>query len=81
MYLMYSKESCPQCTQLESILKSAKAEFEIRKLGEDFTRDDLVNLFGGLGLALPRSFPILFKDCVFVGGLTEARRMAAEGQL
>lgn len=81
MLKIYSKESCPQCTQLELLLKSRNMKFQTLKLDKDYTREDLAVLFEVLELAQPRSFPILFKDEVFVGGLIEAKIALIKGTL
>lgn len=81
MIKIYSKDACPQCTQLELLLKSREYKFQVLKLDKDYTREDLASLFDSLDLAQPRSFPILFKDDIFVGGLIEAKIAMIKGTL
>jgi glutaredoxin len=78
-YELYGKDNCPGCVQLEALLKSSGIEPEVKKFGKDFDLPFLQSLFEGN--TMPRTFPILFKDGKFVGGLAEARKAKAEGDL
>jgi glutaredoxin len=81
MYIVYSKDNCPQCFQLESLLKAKKIQFEVKKLDKDYSRDELENYFSISGIPMPRSFPILFKDVNFLATFNDARAMIAKGDL
>ena len=74
MLTIYSKEACPQCVQLENLLKSRSYTYTVLKLDKDFNREQLALKFSQLSLNQPRSFPVLFKDDdILIGGLVEAK--------
>lgn len=79
MLVVYSKDNCPQCLQLESLLKVKGKAYEVKKLDKDYTREDLEGLFEGK--AIPRSFPMLFNGTEFIGTLNEAKLAIATGKL
>lgn len=79
MLTLYSKDNCPQCLQLESLLKVKGKEYQVKKLDKDYTREDLENIFAGK--PIPRSFPMLFNGTEFVGTLNEAKLAIATGKL
>lgn len=82
MLFLYSKENCPQCTQLENLLKlKAKSPYKVLKLDKDYTREFLEDTFAKLGKPVPRSFPILFNEGVFVGGLNEGKLAVVKGEI
>lgn len=81
MLTVFSKEACPACVQLVNLLKARGYEFEVKKLDADYTRENLAEMFESKGLVQPRSFPILFKDEVLVGGLIEAKMAVAKNTL
>lgn len=81
MLTVFSKENCVQCVSLENLLKSNGKEYVTKKLGVDFNREDLVELFNKLEMPLPRSFPLLFKEEEFVGTLNDAKRALSTGML
>lgn len=80
MYTVYSKANCVQCTQAVFLLKNNGAEHEVKKLDEDYVRADLDKLIADSGNPPPRSFPVVFKDGVFVGSLPEVKALAAKGE-
>ena len=81
MLIVFSKDNCAQCTQLENLLKLNGKDYTTKKLGVDFNREDLVELFTKLEKPLPRSFPLLFKEDEFVGTLNEAKKAIMAGKL
>lgn len=81
MLYLYSKENCPQCLQLESLLKVKNIPVEVLKLDKDYTRAELEGKFIALNKPMARSFPVLFKDDALVGGLQEAKIAAVKGEL
>lgn len=81
MYIVYSKDNCTQCVMVENLLKMKGKEYKVRKLDKDYTRDDLEQIFAVLGLEFPRSFPMLFKEQNYIGGLNEVKLLAAKGEL
>lgn len=70
MYVVYSKDQCPQCTQAVTMLRSKGQEFTVLKLGEDYTREELFEK-----CPVPvRSVPQIFKDDEYIGGVPELTR-------
>lgn len=68
MYTVYSKEDCSQCVMTETLLSMKHLKYEIKKLGVDYSREDLLEL-----VPTARSFPVIFKDGVYLGGLKELK--------
>jgi|TARA_B110000285_G_scaffold204676_1_gene241821 glutaredoxin 3 len=64
---IYSKDNCPYCDmavrKAESLQDSNKAEFKVFKLGVDFTREQLFELF-----PTARTFPQIIIDGQSIGG-------------
>ena len=46
MFTVYSKENCPFCTKVITVLKLTKQEYEVKKYGVDFDRDEFYDMFG-----------------------------------
>lgn len=66
--VVWSKYNCPYCDQAKALLNQKNIEFEERKIGDGWTRDDLLE-------AVPnaRTVPQIFIDEKLVGGFTELR--------
>lgn len=72
--IVWSKDSCPYCVQAKALLTQKNIEFEERKIGDGWTKEDLLE-------AVPnaRTVPQIFLDGELVGGFTELRtRFLAE---
>jgi glutaredoxin 3 len=67
--VIWSKYNCPYCEQAKSLLKSKDIEFEERKIGDGYTREDLLE-------AVPnaRTLPQIFLDGEPIGGFTELKK-------
>ena len=81
MITVYSKDNCPQCLQVESLLKMKGKTYEVKKLDKDYTREDLDAVFEAAGTPVARSFPMVFKDGAFVGTLNEVKLAVVKGTL
>lgn len=68
MYTIYSKDSCQQCDAAKLLCTMKGVEFEVKKLGKDFSRDELLTLAPNT-----RSFPVVFKGEEFIGGLEQLK--------
>lgn len=68
MYTIYSKDACQQCDAAKLICSMKGVEFEVKKLGVDFNRDDILSLAPNT-----RSFPVVFKDGELLGGLEQLK--------
>jgi glutaredoxin len=71
--VMWSKYHCPYCDQARALMKSRGIEVEERKIGDGFTREDLLE-------AVPhaRTVPQIFLDGELVGGFTELKQKLTE---
>lgn len=64
--IIYSKDDCIFCDKARELLKRQGKEFIEYKLGKDFDRDTLLELF-----PQARSFPVITLDKEFIGGYNE----------
>jgi glutaredoxin len=66
--VVYSKYNCPYCEQAKSLLKLKGIQFEERKIGDGYTREDLLE-------AVPnaRTVPQIFINEQLIGGFTELK--------
>ena len=72
--IVWSKENCPYCVQAKALLTQKNIEFEERKIGEGYTKEDLLE-----AVPTARTVPQIFLDGELVGGFTELRaRFLAE---
>ena len=64
--IVWSKYHCPYCDQAKALLKSKNIEFEEKKIGDGYTREELLE-------AVPnaRTVPQIFLDGKLIGGFTE----------
>ena len=64
--IVWSKYHCPYCDQAKALLKAKNIEFEERKIGDGFTKEELLE-------AVPnaRTVPQIFLDGKLIGGFTE----------
>jgi glutaredoxin len=66
--IVWSKDNCPFCDQAKSLLKMKGIEFEERKIGHGYTKEQLLE-------AVPsaRTVPQIFLDESLIGGFTELK--------
>jgi len=71
--VVWSKYHCPFCDQAKALLTQKGIEFEERKVGDGYTREDLLE-------AVPhaRTVPQIFLDNELVGGFTELKAYFAK---
>jgi glutaredoxin len=67
--VVWSKDACPFCDQAKSLLKLKGIEFEEKKIGHGFTREDLLE-----AVPTARTVPQIFLNNELIGGFTELRR-------
>jgi len=73
--IVWSKYQCPYCEQAKQLLAQRGIQYEERKIGDGYTKEDLLE-------AVPnaRTVPQIFLDDELVGGFTELRtRLLTEG--
>jgi glutaredoxin len=66
--VVWSKEQCPFCDQAKALLKMKGIEFEERKVGGDWTKEQLLE-----AVPTARTVPQIFLDDQLIGGFTELR--------
>lgn len=71
--IVWSKYHCPYCDQAKALLTQRGIEFEERKIGDGFTREDLLAAVPGA-----RTVPQIFIDNQLIGGFTELRQHLLE---
>ena len=66
--IVWSKDNCPYCVQAKALLNQKNIQFEERKIGDGWTKEQLLE-------AVPnaRTVPQIFLDGQLVGGFTELR--------
>jgi glutaredoxin 3 len=66
--IIWSKPDCPYCVQAKALLEQKGIEFEERKIGDGWTKEQLLE-------AVPnaRTVPQIFLNDELVGGFTELR--------
>lgn len=67
--IVWSKYNCPYCDQAKALLKSKGIQFEERKIGDGFTKEDLLE-----SVPTARSVPQIFLDDQLIGGFTELKK-------
>jgi glutaredoxin len=66
MYVIYSKDNCPNCEVAIKLLPEAT----VLKLGVEYEREDLLKLLPNC-----RSVPQIFKDGVYLGDLKRLKEV------
>ena len=66
--IIWSRDNCPYCVQAKALLTQKGIEFEERKIGDGYTKEDLLE-------AVPNAstVPQIFLDGELVGGFTDLR--------
>ena len=67
--VIWSKDPCPFCDQAKALLTQRGIEFEEKKIGHGYSREQLLE-------AVPnaRTVPQIFLDDELIGGFTELRK-------
>ena len=73
MIVVYSKDQCVFCDKAINLLKVKAKEHIVYKLGKDFDRDTILEMFPDA-----RSFPIITLDKEFIGGYNELENLLKE---
>lgn len=71
-FLIYGKDNCPHCVRAKEFAKQKGLKFIYKKLGEDFTKEELVLKCSPV---IPKTVPRIFYECgvdtVYVGTADE----------
>jgi glutaredoxin len=67
--IVWSKYHCPYCDQAKALLTQKGIQFEERKIGDGYTKEELLE-------AVPsaRTVPQIFLDEELIGGFTELKK-------
>lgn len=71
--LVWSKYNCPYCDQAKALLKNNGIEFEERKIGDGWTKEDLLE-----SVPNARTVPQIFLNENLIGGFTELKKYLEE---
>jgi glutaredoxin len=72
MFTVYTKDNCTFCDQAKSLLTSKGIPFQTVKLGEQITRDELLQK-----IPTARTMPQIMKDGTVIGGYKELKELLA----
>jgi glutaredoxin 3 len=67
--VVWSKYHCPYCDQAKALLTQKGIEFEEKKIGDGFTKEDLLE-----AVPTARTVPQIFLDGQLIGGFTELKK-------
>ena len=74
--IVWSKYHCPYCDQAKALLTSKGIEFEEKKIGDGYTKEDLLE-----AVPTARTVPQIFIDNQLVGGFTELKAKLTESTI
>jgi glutaredoxin len=66
--LVWSKDMCPYCDRAKALLKQKGIEFEERKIGGGWTKEQLLE-----SVPTARTVPQIFLDGILVGGYDQLK--------
>lgn len=66
--VIWSKRSCTFCEQAKSLLKSKGIEYEERKIGDGWTKEELLE-----AVPTARTVPQVFLEEEYIGGYQELK--------
>ena len=67
--IVWTKDACPYCVQAKALLEQQGIEYEEKKIGVDYTREQLLE-----AVPTARTVPQIFLDGTHVGGFTELKQ-------
>jgi glutaredoxin len=71
--IVWSKYHCPFCDQAKALLTQKGIQFEEKKVGDGFTKEDLLE-----AVPTARTVPQIFLDGKLIGGFTELKKYFEE---
>ena len=66
--IVWSKYQCPYCEQAKQLLAQRGIQYEERKIGDGYTREELLE-----AVPAARTVPQIFLDGNHIGGFTELK--------
>ena len=70
--IVWSKNACPFCDQAKNLLKMKGIEFEEKRIGHGYTKEQLLE-----AVPTARTVPQIFLDEQLIGGFQELRQHLA----
>jgi glutaredoxin len=67
--VVWSKYQCPYCDQAKALLVRHGIEFEEKKIGDGYTKEELLE-----AVPTARTVPQIFLDDKLIGGFTELKQ-------
>lgn len=67
--IVWSKYNCPFCEQAKALLSQKGIQYEERKIGDGYTKEDLLE-----SVPNARTVPQIFLNDQLIGGFTELRK-------
>lgn len=68
--IIWSKYNCPYCDQAKALLKKKDIKFEERKIGDGWTKEDLLE-----SIPTARTVPQIVIDGQKIGGFNELKKL------
>lgn len=68
--IVWSKYNCPYCDQAKALLKQNGVQFEERKIGDGWTKEELLE-----NIPTARTVPQIIIDDKLIGGFTELKKL------
>jgi glutaredoxin len=73
--IVWSKYQCPYCEQAKALLTQKGIQYEERKIGDGYTKEDLLE-----AVPTARTVPQIFLDGELIGGFTELKQKLTESK-
>ena len=70
---VWSKNNCPYCDQAKALLTSKGIQFEEKKIGDGYTKEELLE-----AVPTARTVPQIFLDGELIGGFNELKTKLKE---
>jgi glutaredoxin 3 len=67
--IVWTKDACPYCVQAKALLEQQGIDYEEKRIGVDYTREQLLE-----AVPTARTVPQIFLDGELVGGFTELKQ-------
>ena len=71
--IIWSKYHCPYCDQAKALLTQKGIQFEEKKIGDGYTKEELLE-----AVPTARTVPQIFLDDELIGGFTELKAKLTE---
>jgi len=73
--IIWSKYHCPYCDQAKALLTSKGIQFEEKKIGDGYTKEELLE-----AVPTARTVPQIFLDGELIGGFNELKTKLTESK-